>query len=157
MSREEVEDMLRWKSIKATVFGKDALLLTIQVVPDVFEQQRSLIEFDSKGFLSFVNIRIIPETGSSGEDVMLLYNNVREWMINELGPPAWERREGYAVPEDLLQAFSRGKVVRFLQWEKTYAIRFGIPQRANGEVMVEILIAPKMLPRGSKFWGGRRF
>jgi hypothetical protein len=88
---------------------------------------------------------------------MTLYNTVRDWMISRLGAPAWQRVEGTAVPEELLEALSRGKVFRLLQWENTYAIRLGIPRRASGDVLIEIMIATTMLPKGSKFWGGRRF
>ena len=157
MSRESVEEMLRWESVRSTGYGKDALLLTIPVVPGITERQRCLLEFDSRGVLSSVDIQIIPERDSSGTHVMSLYDTVRDWMISRLGTPAWQRIEGTAVPEELLMALSRGKVYRLLQWEKTYAIRFGIPRRASGNVLIEILIAPSMLPKGSKFWGGRRF
>ena len=157
MSREAVEHMLRDESIRSTGFGKIALLLTIPVVPDIIERQRSLLEFNSKGDLSSVDIQIIPGRDSSGMQVMSLYDTVRDWMISRLGTPAWQRIEGTAVPEELLLALSKGKVYRLLQWENSYAIRLGIPRRASGDVLIEILIAPQMLPRGSKFWGGRRF
>jgi len=157
MSREAVEEMLREESIRSTGYGKDALLLTIPVVPGIIERQRSLLEFDSKGLLSSVDIQIIPERDSTGLHVMSLYDTVRDWMISRLGTPAWQRIEGRAVPEELLEAISRGKVYRLLQWENTYAIRLGIPRRASGDVLIEILIAPRMLPKGSKFWGRKRF
>ncbi len=157
MSRESVEEMLRWESVRSTGYGKNALLLTIPVVPEIIERQRSLLEFDSRGVLSSVDIQIIPERDSSGPHIMSLYDTVSDWMISRLGPPAWQRIEGTAVPEKLLMALSRGKVYRLLQWENSYAIRFGIPRRASGDVLIEIMIAPRMLPKGSKFWGGRRF
>ena len=157
MSRESVKEMLRWESVRLTGYGKDALLLTIPVVPGIIERQRCLLEFDSRGVLSSVDIQIIPERDSSGTHVMSLYDTVRDWMISRLGTPAWQRIEGRAVPEELLEALSKGKVYRLLQWENSYAIRLGIPRRASGDVLIEILIAPRMLPKGSKFWGGRRF
>ncbi len=157
MSREAVEEMLHEESIRSTGYGKDALLLTIPVVPDIIERQRSLLEFDSKGLLSLVDIQIIPERKSSGQHIISLYDTVRDWMISRLGPPAWQRIEGRAVPEELLMALSRGKVYRLLQWENSYAIRLGIPRRASGDVLIEIMIAPRMLPKGSKFWGRKRF
>ena len=157
ISREAVEDMLREESIRSTGYGKNALLLTMPVVPNIIERQRSLLEFDSKGLLSLVDIQIIPEPESSGPHVISLYDTVRDWMISRLGPPAWQRIEGRAVPEKLLEAISRGKVYRHLQWENSYAIRLGIPRRASGDVLIEIMIAPRMLPKGSKFWGRKRF
>ncbi len=157
MPREEVEEMLSEESVQSTGYGKNALLLTMPVVPNIIERQRSLLEFDSKGLLSSVDIQIIPEMDSSGPHIISLYDTVRDWMISRLGPPAWQRIEGRAVPKELLEAISRGKVYRLLQWENSYAIRLGIPRRASGDVLIEIMIAPRMLPKGSKFWGRKRF
>lgn len=157
MSRAAVEEVLRRESIRPTLYGSDALLLTIPVVPHIIERQRSLLEFDSRGVLSLVDIQIIPEHDSSGIHIMNLFDTVKDWITGRLGPPAWQRIEGSSNDEELREALSMGRVFRLLQWENSHTIRFGIPLRASGDLLFEIMIAKRMLPADSKYWGRRRF
>jgi hypothetical protein len=157
MTRSEVERMLWWKSLRARDVREDSIILSLQLIPVIPEQQRTILKFDNERRLFSVNLQIFPAHNSSGEDIISLFQNAREWLIGRLGPPEWERREGSAPPDEILDALKSGAMVRVLQWENSFIIRFGIPQRVSGKILVEVLVAPLMFPKGSKFWGGRLY
>jgi hypothetical protein len=157
MNRSEVERLLWWESLKAQDVREDSIILDLQLIPVIPEQQRTMLKFDHERRLFSVNLQIFPAYKSSGEDIISLFKNTREWLISRLGPPEWERREGSATSEEILDALKSGAMVRVLQWENSFIIRFGIPQRVSGKILVEVLMAPLMFPKGSKFWGGRLY
>jgi hypothetical protein len=157
MTRGEIERILWWQSLKARNVREDLIILDLQFIPVIPEQQRTIMKFDDEKRLFSVNLQIFPAYNSSGEEVMNLYQTAREWLISRLGSPRWERREGSAPPEEILEALRSGAMVRALQWENSFIIRFGIPQRVSGKILVVILMAPLMFPKGSKFWGGRLY
>lgn len=153
--RAEVEAELKRSGLEALPRGKRGLAVEAPVFERVFAFQESYLAFDRQGRLEAVEIHVLPDRGSTGREVLQLYEEVKRELLGRLGPPAWERRQGYARGGEVLEALSRGDLNRYLQWETPHAIRAGIPWREDGEVMISILVTQRPLPRRQTFWGIR--
>ncbi len=123
------------------------------VFPEVYEAQHTILAFDEANRLASIHLTFEPEPGSRGPDLLRLYDDVRKLLLDRLGRPAWERREGTATSDEILYAISNGELVRTIQWEDPKrTIRAGIPRRIDGELKIEILIVPERIPKGAEFW-----
>ena len=157
-SFRKIKQEIRDARLRPIKYSARAFILVAPVLKDIYEAQRSLVEFDGKRRLTTLNVRVLPEPGSSGSDILRLYNDVKDSLIGKLGPPTWELQSGQAGrPEDILIALSNGDLLRSVQWEGSRNIRMGIPPRVDGEVAIEILITKHPIRRSTTFWGGKPF
>lgn len=134
-------------------FGRRGLLFSGAVVPELYADQRTLLEFDNQHRLRAAHVVIRLPDGSSGSEVMRLYGEFKSALLRRLGPANWERSSGTASSRDLLAALSEGRVVRFVQWDGPPCIRAGVPVRADGQVVLQVLVAAEKLDRGRTLWG----
>lgn len=155
--RAEIVARLAKAHVEASKGERGSLVLDEPLLPDIFERQRTLLEFDGEGRLTSVHLRVVPESGATGDEVLRLYEDVKNRLLKLLGRPAWERREGDAAPDEILYALSNGDLVRVIQWEGPTTIRAGIPRRVDGEIAIEILITRDRISRTEEYWGAPEF
>lgn len=156
--RAELERALAADGVSVSSRGARELVVEAAVIPGVFELQRTLLRFDAAGTLTTASVQVLPVPGSSGEDVLELYAEVRHELLRRLGPPAWTREEGaVGEPGLILMALTGGDLVRIVQWEGAFTTRMGIPQRVDGDVVVEVLLSEEALPRYRLDWGAGSF
>jgi DNA-binding PucR family transcriptional regulator len=164
MLRPAVEELLAAHGLSALAIDRDLLLIEEPLMERVFEVQQTILRFDDIGTgigvgrLASVHLRIEPDPGSSGAEVLRLYSQVRAELIKVLGRPAWERAEGIAPPGEIVYALSDGSLVRYLQWEADgLTVRAGVPRRVDGKLYLEVAITAERLPRHEAFWGLQAF
>jgi hypothetical protein len=160
--RPAVEELLAAQGFRALAIDRDLLLIEEPLMERVFEVQQTILRFDDIGTgigrLASVHLRIEPDPGSSGAEVLRLYSQVRAELIKVLGRPAWERAEGIAPPGEIVYALSDGSLVRYLQWEADgLTVRAGVPRRVDGKLYLEVSITAERLPRHAAFWGLQAF
>jgi len=160
--RPAVEELLAAQGFRALAIDRDLLLIEEPLMERVFEVQQTILRFDGMGIgtgrLAAVHLRIEPDPGSSGAEVLRLYSQVRAELIRVLGRPAWERAEGFAPPGEIVYALSDGSLVRYLQWELDgRTVRAGVPRRVDGKLYLEVAITAERLPRHEAFWGLQAF
>ena len=160
--RPAVEELLAAQGFRALAIDRDLLLIEEPLMERVFEVQQTILRFDGMGIgtgrLAAVHLRIEPDPGSSGAEVLRLYSQVRAELIRVLGRPAWERAEGFAPPGEIVYALSDGSLVRYLQWEADgLTVRAGVPRRVDGKLYLEVAITAERLPRHEAFWGLQAF
>jgi hypothetical protein len=122
-------------------------------IPRLFERQDLVLVEDIGGRLSAVHVHIIPEWSASGPEILRLFEDVRAHLIGRLGRPSWERREGQARGDGILEAFGNGELTHVTQWDSPgRSIRTGVPRRVDGRVLVEIRITRERQARNEMFW-----
>ncbi len=149
----DVEARLADWGLDPVVQNSTALLIEGPILTSVYDLQRSFLEFDAAGHLSSIDVQVVPDPGSNGADVMLLYENVKAELMRRLGRPAWERSEGSTRGGGVLVGLSNGTLIRYLQWEGEVFVRAGIPRRTDGDLIVEVLITARPIPRRQLYWG----
>ncbi|MGH9456208.1 MAG: hypothetical protein ACRD2J_01035 [Thermoanaerobaculia bacterium] len=131
-----------------------SVLIEGPVLPDVYENQREVLRFDAAGNLKGIHVQIEPEPGARGRDLLRLTDEVRKRLVERLGRPTWERREGTAGPGEIVYAFAEGDLVRTTEWHQAGRfVRAGIPRSMSGRLVVEIVVTPTPIERGEAFWG----
>ena len=149
----DVEARLADWGLDSVVYDSSTLLIEDPILESVYDMQRSFLEFDAAGHLTSIEVQAVPDPGSNGADVMLLYENVKAELMRRLGRPAWERSEGSPRSGSILVGLSNGTVIRYLQWEGDVFVRAGIPRRTDGDLVVEVLITSRPIPRRELYWG----
>jgi hypothetical protein len=156
-SREDIARRMEAAGIRGDLGGHD-VVFDARLLDEIFEVQRARLRFGSGGSLSELDLQITPGPGADALEVLDLYEETLEALLDRFGPPAWERREGAVRdPRQALIDLATGELVVEAQWEGEHTVRLGIPSRADGEILVEVLITSRRLSRSVHTWGGDRF
>ena len=175
MPRADVEAQLATARLRPIRRGPSALLLEAPIFRNVFARQRALLEFDSEERLLGVTVHLEPSRDGAGEELLGLYEEMRELLLGRLGAPSWSREIGSLPPGQALRVLADGGLVRCLQWDErddrdarsersqgagdagvtggVRIVRLGIPKTASSQRRVEIRLVGIALPTPDGFWG----
>jgi len=83
---------------------------------------------------------------------MQAYARVSKKMIDRYGNPDRTYEKG-SFEGSFVRSINNGSLVRILEWDTPQGVmRFGIPQRYDGRVRMELQHANKVTPIGDNFW-----
>jgi hypothetical protein len=160
LPRAEVESQLGAGKVRPIRRGQDALLVESPLLRNLFARQRALLEFDEEGKLASVTVHLLPDRDGAGRELLQLYEDARELLLQRLGTPSATRERGTLPAGQELRALGDGSIVRCMDWElaadagsSAHIVRLGIPRSASSESRVEIRIVGAALPPPEAMWG----
>lgn len=158
MHRSQILQQLEAAGLHQDGQDREMLVFNYDVLPGVYAEQRAILLFTEDGELDKIYLQVLPFPNSTGNDVLRLYDEVRQQCIRLVGVPTWEIVEGNGSGPDLLRDLTWGRAVRMAQWEdRTRSMRMGIPERVDGKVLIELLVTREPLPRSDRMWGAPVF
>jgi hypothetical protein len=140
LSRAVVEERLAAAGVRALPGRPRELRVEGPLIPRVFARQSARLELDGDGLLLRAAVQIVPAPGSTGEDLLTLYDDVFAELLRALGRPAWDQRQGRSRRGDELWALASGELVRAAEWRLPHPLRLSIPRRGDGRMLVEVAI-----------------
>jgi len=110
------------------------------VFQQIFQAQR-LILIERDGQLERAAVVIVPEETGDPDRFDQEFERIRRAMIGRWGTPSDTYDEG-EYGDDVWSAIRRGRAIRLTEWRRAGSLlRFGIPQRLDGQLLLELQVA----------------
>jgi len=121
-----------------------------RLLDEIGLRQRLVLTHDA-GDLSAATLVLYFEDAGNPNGMVRDYARVRDLLLKSYGAPENYQEEGAFGP-NLSVELAMGRFERMLEWRtESGRLRFGIPQRLDGQVRMEIMHAPS-IPAGRN-WG----
>ncbi len=155
--RKQIEAELHDAGALTRAPAPDRLVVFATLLPSIYASQRGLLVFSANGTLEQMHVLVEPLPQSSVTDVMRLYEEVRALCVRRAGSPDREYAEGDDADPNLLHDLTTGRYTRMVQWNDGGTLRMGIPQRTDGQIVIEIELSGRRLPLKDGFRGASPF
>jgi len=147
----EVRDRLSQQGFVVSQERPGLLIYEVQLLPLIPQRQRLVVVHDGRVLQRTVLI-IDFDPDQSTTDILRTFDRVRQLVLTQFGTPRTFFEEG-AFGNDPLAELRGGDVRRALEWDHPDGpLRFGIPQRVDGQVRMELTVAPKLQTIRDPLW-----
>ncbi len=146
----DVRDRLSQQGFVVSQDRPGLLIYEVQLLPLIPQRQRLVLVHDRVLQRTVLIIDFDPDQSTT--DILRTFDRVRQLVLTQFGTPRTFFEEG-EFGNDPLGELRGGDVRRALEWDHPDGLlRFGIPQRVDGQVRMELTVAPKLQTIRDPLW-----
>ncbi|MCX8111561.1 MAG: hypothetical protein N3D15_10000 [Syntrophorhabdaceae bacterium] len=123
-----------------------------RLLEEIDQRQRLVLVHDDKLVTKTALIIDFDDVGNQAT-VSQTFERVKSVLLKRFGPPS-DTYEQLQFTPNFVNDVNTGRLIRIMEWKTDKGtIRFGIPQRLDRQVRMELQYAPTFPSRNETFWG----
>jgi len=148
---QKAVDGLAAQGITGGLMQPGLVVYEARLLNEIDQRQRLALLHDEKVVTKTALIIDFDDVGNQST-VSQTFERVRSILLKRFGSPVDTFEQGQFSP-NFVRDVNSGKFVRIIEWRtENGAVRFGIPQRLDRQIRMELQYAPKFPSRNETFW-----